>query len=70
LRQIGFLTQLKRNNSVQWKGSFMAISTTIKSIQDIMRKDVGIDGDPEMHKISIHLLFYQRPPGTKDIPQK
>jgi len=55
---------------VQWKGSFMAISTTIKSIQDIMRKDVGIDGDPEMHKISIHLLFYQRPPGTKDIPQK
>jgi len=25
----------------------MAISTTIKSIQDIMRKDVGVDGDAQ-----------------------
>jgi type I restriction enzyme M protein len=25
----------------------MSISTTIKSIQDIMRKDVGVDGDAQ-----------------------
>ena len=25
----------------------MALSTTIKSIQDIMRKDVGVDGDAQ-----------------------
>lgn len=25
----------------------MSISTTIKTIQDIMRKDVGVDGDAQ-----------------------
>ena len=25
----------------------MSLSTTIKSIQDIMRKDVGVDGDAQ-----------------------
>ena len=35
----------------------MAISTTIKSIQDIMRKDVGVDGDAQRIGQLVWLLF-------------
>ena len=35
----------------------MALSTTIKSIQDIMRKDVGIDGDAQRIGQLVWLLF-------------
>jgi len=57
LRQKKELAQLKRNNAVQWKGSFMAISTTIKSIQDIMRKDVGVDGDAQRISQIVWMIF-------------
>ena len=35
----------------------MAISTTIKSIQDIMRTDVGIDGDAQRIGQLVWMLF-------------
>ena len=35
----------------------MALSTTIKSIQDIMRKDVGVDGDAQRIGQLVWLLF-------------
>lgn len=35
----------------------MAISTTIKSIQDIMRKDVGVDGDAQRIGQLVWMLF-------------
>ena len=35
----------------------MALSTTIKSIQDIMRKDVGVDGDAQRLGQLVWLLF-------------
>nr|WP_295714123.1 type I restriction-modification system subunit M N-terminal domain-containing protein [uncultured Halomonas sp.] len=35
----------------------MSISTTIKSIQDIMRKDVGVDGDAQRIGQLVWLLF-------------
>lgn len=35
----------------------MAISTTIKSIQDIMRKDVGVDGDAQRIGQMVWMLF-------------
>ena len=35
----------------------MAISTTIKSIQDIMRKDAGVDGDAQRIGQLAWLLF-------------
>lgn len=35
----------------------MSISTTIKSIQDIMRKDVGVDGDAQRIGKLVWMLF-------------
>ena len=35
----------------------MSLSTTIKSIQDIMRKDVGVDGDAQRIGQMVWLLF-------------
>ena len=35
----------------------MSISGTIKSIQDIMRKDVGVDGDAQRIGQLVWLLF-------------
>ena len=35
----------------------MAISTTVKSIQDIMRKDVGVDGDAQRIGQLVWMLF-------------
>ena len=35
----------------------MSISTTIKSIQDIMRKDVGVDGDAQRIGQLVWMLF-------------
>lgn len=35
----------------------MSISSTIKSIQDIMRKDVGVDGDAQRLGQLVWLLF-------------
>lgn len=35
----------------------MSLSTTIKSIQDIMRKDVGVDGDAQRVSQLVWLLF-------------
>ena len=35
----------------------MSLSTTIKSIQDIMRKDVGVDGDAQRIGQLVWLLF-------------
>src|SRR3990172_1597868 len=35
----------------------MALSTTIKSIQDIMRKDVGVDGDAQRISQLVWMLF-------------
>ena len=35
----------------------MALSTTIKSIQNIMRKDVGVDGDAQRIGQLVWLLF-------------
>jgi type I restriction enzyme M protein len=35
----------------------MSISRTIKSIQDIMRKDVGVDGDAQRIGQLVWLLF-------------
>jgi type I site-specific restriction endonuclease len=36
---------------------FMSISSTIKSIQDIMRKDVGVDGDAQRLSQLVWMLF-------------
>jgi len=35
----------------------MTISTTIKTIQDIMRKDVGVDGDAQRIGQIVWMLF-------------
>jgi type I restriction enzyme M protein len=35
----------------------MTISTTIKTIQDIMRKDVGVDGDAQRIGQLVWMLF-------------
>ena len=35
----------------------MSISTTVKSIQDIMRKDVGVDGDAQRIGQLVWMLF-------------
>jgi type I restriction enzyme M protein len=35
----------------------MAIGTLIKSIQDIMRKDVGVDGDAQRISQIVWLIF-------------
>ena len=35
----------------------MSLSTTIKSIQDIMRKDTGVDGDAQRIGQMVWLLF-------------
>ena len=35
----------------------MSISITIKSIQDIMRKDVGVDGDAQRVSQLVWLIF-------------
>src|SRR4030095_2571932 len=35
----------------------MSLATTIKSIQDIMRKDVGVDGDAQRIGQLVWLLF-------------
>lgn len=35
----------------------MSISSTIKSIQDIMRKDVGVDGDAQRIGQLVWMLF-------------
>ncbi|MFC1562341.1 type I restriction-modification system subunit M N-terminal domain-containing protein, partial [candidate division KSB1 bacterium] len=35
----------------------MTISTTIKAIQDIMRKDVGVDGDAQRISQLVWMLF-------------
>jgi type I restriction enzyme M protein len=35
----------------------MPLSTLIKSIQDIMRKDVGVDGDAQRISQMVWLLF-------------
>lgn len=35
----------------------MAIATLVKSIQDIMRKDVGVDGDAQRISQLVWLLF-------------
>lgn len=38
---------------------FMSISTIVKSIQDIMRQDAGVDGDAQRHFAD----------GVDDVPQ-
>jgi type I restriction enzyme M protein len=35
----------------------MSISSTVKSIQDIMRKDVGVDGDAQRLSQLVWMLF-------------
>jgi type I restriction enzyme M protein len=35
----------------------MSLSTTIKAIQDIMRKDVGVDGDAQRIGQLVWMLF-------------
>jgi len=35
----------------------MAISTTIKTIQDIMRKDAGVDGDAQRISQLVWMIF-------------
>ena len=35
----------------------MSISTTIKAIQDIMRKDAGVDGDAQRISQLVWMLF-------------
>jgi type I restriction-modification system DNA methylase subunit len=40
-----------------WKDQNMAISTTIKTIQDIMRKDAGVDGDAQRISQLVWMLF-------------
>ena len=35
----------------------MSLSTTVKSIQDIMRKDVGVDGDAQRIGQLVWLFF-------------
>ena len=35
----------------------MTISTTIKSIQDVMRKDIGVDGDAQRLSQLVWMLF-------------
>ena len=35
----------------------MSISSTIKSVQDIMRKDVGVDGDAQRLSQLVWILF-------------
>jgi len=35
----------------------MSLSASIKSIQDIMRKDVGVDGDAQRISQMVWLLF-------------
>ncbi len=35
----------------------MSISTTIKSIQDIMRQDVGVDGDAQRISQLVWMMF-------------
>jgi type I restriction enzyme M protein len=35
----------------------MSISTTIKTIQDIMRKDVGVDGDAQRIGQIVWMIF-------------
>ena len=35
----------------------MSLSITIKSIQDIMRKDVGVDGDAQRLSQLVWILF-------------
>ena len=37
--------------------STVSLSTTIKSIQDIMRKDVGVDGDAQRIGQLVWMLF-------------
>ena len=39
----------------------MSLSTTIKSIQDIMRKDVGVDGDAQRIGQIVWLLWANLP---------
>ena len=48
-----------RSSAVQniWKDQNMAISTTIKTIQDIMRKDAGVDGDAQRISQLVWMLF-------------
>ena len=35
----------------------MSISTTVKTIQDIMRKDVGVDGDAQRIGQLVWMIF-------------
>ena len=35
----------------------MSISTTVKTIQDIMRKDAGVDGDAQRINQLVWMLF-------------
>lgn len=39
------------------RGVFLVISTTIKTIQDIMRKDVGVDGDAQRIGQLVWMIF-------------
>ena len=45
----------------------MSLTTLIKSIQDIMRKDVGVDGDAQRISQLVWMFFlkiYDDPPGA------
>ena len=37
----------------------MAVGTTIKTIQDIMRKDAGVDGDAQRISQLSWMLFFE-----------
>ena len=43
----------------------MNLSTTVKSIQDIMRKDVGVDGDAQRISQLVWMFFLKRCPPRK-----
>jgi len=47
----------------------MALTTTIKSIQDIMRKDVGVDGDAQRIGQLVWMLFLN-PSSSLPRPQR
>ena len=52
----------------------MSLSASIKSIQDIMRKDVGVDGDAQRISQLVWLLFLKifdaQEDGTGDDPRR
>jgi type I restriction enzyme M protein len=56
LRSSAFICVYLRFKNL-WKDQNMAISTSIKTIQDIMRKDAGVDGDAQRISQLVWMLF-------------